>query len=84
MTVKDKPTIILDGRKFDWLDSEIVTFLELWNEYTKSSNDTIEIVKQIAKDMKEDSDDLLLLALHLGREGKLKNDKQYNLSWATN
>lgn len=72
MTVKDKPTIILDGRKFDWLDSEIKTFLDLWNEYTKSSYDTIEIVKQIAKDMKEDSDDLLLLALHLGREGKLK------------
>lgn len=68
----EKITIILDDMKFGWKQSEISYFLKLWREYRKHSENVISIVKQIAKDMQEDSDDLLLLALHLGREGKLK------------
>lgn len=67
----DKPNIILDGRKFDWLDSEIESFLEYWQAYSANSSNTIEIVNQIAKDMKQDSDDLLLLALHLAIKGRI-------------
>lgn len=57
--------IILDGMKFDWLVDEIERFKQLWNVYSKHSNNTVAIINQIASDMKQSADELLLLALDL-------------------
>ena len=40
--------------------------------YRQNSSDTIEITKQIAQDMEEDADDILLLALDQARKGQIK------------
>lgn len=68
----EKTVIILDGRKFDWMEHEISKFKSYWNMYRQNSGDTIEITKQIAQDMEEDADDILLLALDQARKGQIK------------
>lgn len=68
----EKTVIILDGRKFDWLEHEINKFKSYWNMYRRYSSDTIMITKQIAQDMEEDADDILLLALDQARKGQIK------------
>ena len=57
--------IILDGMKFDWFTDEIEQFKQLWNVYSEHSNNTISIINQIASDLKQNADELLLLALDL-------------------
>ena len=57
--------IILDGMKFDWFTDEIERFKQLWSVYSEHSNNTVEIIKQIASDMKQSADELFLLALDL-------------------
>ena len=64
-------TIILDGARFDYTDTELAKVKTYWNEYSKHSNNTISKVKQIAKDLRMTVDDTFLVILHLQREGKI-------------
>lgn len=68
-----KKIIILDGLKFDWTETEIIQFRRYWNVYSASSKNTAEIIKQIAIDMGQDPDDLLLLALDQSIKQKIVN-----------
>ena len=64
-------TIILDEMQFDFTETQLAKFITYWNEYTKHSDDTIGIVKQIAKDMYFPVDNTFLVILHLKREGMI-------------
>ena len=64
-------TIILDEMQFDFTETQLAKFITYWNEYTKNSDDTIGIVKQIAKDMYFPVDNTFLVILHLKREGMI-------------
>ena len=61
--------IILDDMRFDFTDTELAKFITYWNEYSKSSADTIEKTKQIAKDFKMTVDNTFLVILYLARKG---------------
>ena len=64
-------TIILDGARFDYTDTELAKIKTYWSEYSKHSNNTVGKVKQIAKDLRMTVDDTFLVILHLQREGKI-------------
>lgn len=64
-------TIILDDMRFDFTDTELAKFITYWNEYSKTSADTIEKTKQIAKDFKLTVDNTFLVILYLAREGRI-------------
>lgn len=72
-SIEEKKIIILDGLKFDWTEAEIIQFRRYWNIYSASSKNTVEIIKQIAIDMDQDADDLLLLALDQSIKQKIVN-----------
>lgn len=61
--------IILDDMRFDFTDVELAKFITYWNEYSKTSADTIEKTKQIAKDFKMTVDNTFLVILYLTRKG---------------
>ena len=61
--------IILDDMRFDFTDTELAKFITYWNEYSKTSADTIEKTKQIAKDFKMTVDNTFLVILYLARKG---------------
>ena len=61
--------IILEDMRFDFTDTELAKFITYWNEYSKSSADTIEKTKQIAKDFKMTVDNTFLVILYLARKG---------------
>ncbi len=66
-----KQIIILEDLRFDFTALELTKFIAYWKEYSKKSNDTIEIVKQIAKDVRMDADNVFIVILHLKRTGKI-------------
>lgn len=66
-----KQIIILEGLRFDFTELELAKFITYWKEYSKNSDDTIEIVKQMAKDMRMDADNVFIVILHLKRTGKI-------------
>lgn len=66
-----KQIIILEDLRFDFTALELTKFIAYWEEYSKKSNDTIEIVKQIAKDVRMDADNVFIVILHLKRNGKI-------------
>lgn len=66
-----KQIIILEDLRFDFTALELTKFIAYWKEYSKKSNDTIEIVKQIAKDVRMDVDNVFIVILHLKRIGKI-------------
>lgn len=55
--------IILEDSKFLWTDNEINECTQLYNAGFN--------VYQIAKQMKENPDDVALLIIHLGQKGEL-------------
>lgn len=61
--------IILDDMRFDFTDTELAKFITYWNEYSKTSANTIEKTKQIAKDFKMTVDNTFLVILYLARKG---------------
>ena len=61
--------IILDDLRFDFTDTQLAKFVIYWKEYEKRSTDTIEITKQIAKDLSMSVDNTFLVILHLKRKG---------------
>ena len=63
--------IILDDLRFDFTDTQLAKFITYWNEYRKHSDDTIGIVKQIAKDLRFSVDNTFLVILHLKRKGMI-------------
>ena len=69
-------TIILDDSdlKFDYKPIEIAKFRTYWNVYKKHTNNSLEIINQIAEDMNMHPDNIFLLALDQIRKGKIKND----------
>lgn len=66
-----KQIIILEDLRFDFTALELTKFIAYWKEYSKKSNDTIEIIKQIAKDVRMDADNVFIVILHLKRTGKI-------------
>lgn len=66
-----KQIIILEDLRFDFTALELTKFIAYWKEYSKKSNDTIEIIKQIAKDVRMDVDNVFIVILHLKRTGKI-------------
>lgn len=64
-------TIILDEMQFDFTETQLAKFIAYWNEYRKHSNNTVEIVKQIAKDLRFPVDNTFLVILHLKRKGMI-------------
>ena len=61
--------IILDELQFDFTEIQLAKFATYWNEYAKHTNNTIEIVKQVAKDVCMSVDNTFLVILHLKRKG---------------
>lgn len=67
MNKHQKRNIILEDLTFDFTDYELAKFTKYWNEYSKHSNNTIEKVRQISKDLKMSVDNTFLVILHLQR-----------------
>lgn len=59
-------TVILENAKWLWTDEEIEQCTALWMMGAD--------VYQIAKQMKENPDDIGLLIIHLGQVGKLRRE----------
>lgn len=66
-----KQTIILEDLRFDFTELELAKFITYWKEYSKNSDDTIEIVRQIARDVRMNVDNVFIVILHLKRVGKI-------------
>ena len=66
-----KQTIILEDLRFDFTELELAKFITYWKEYSKNSDDTIEIVRQIARDVRMNVDNVFIVILHLKRTGKI-------------
>lgn len=71
MNKHQRRNIILEDLTFDFTDYELAKFTTYWNEYSKHSNDTIEKVRQIARDLNLSIDNTFLVILHLQREEKI-------------
>jgi len=67
-------TIILDDNdlKFDYTDVEIAKFRTYWQAYRNYSDNTIEIINQLAKDLGMSADNVMLLALDQVRKGAIE------------
>lgn len=66
-----KQIIILEDLRFDFTALELTKFITYWKEYSKNSDDTIEIVRQIARDVRMNVDNVFIVILHLKRTGKI-------------
>ena len=71
MNKHHRRNIILEDLTFDFTDYELSKFTTYWNEYSKHSNNTIEKVRQISRDLNLSVDNTFLVILHLQREGKI-------------
>lgn len=63
--------IILDDLKFDYTDVELVKFRHLWNEYRINTDNSSEIINQLAEDLNMEADNVALLAMDQTRKGKI-------------
>lgn len=66
-----RKVIILDDMNFAYTATEIAKFRIYWEEYSKHTENTTQIVNQIANDLGLEADEVLLLAVDQKRKGKI-------------
>ena len=69
----DKLTIILDSNdlRFDYKETELIKFRNMWKEHREHTDDPLEIVNNLADELKTTPDNVFLLTLDQIRKGEI-------------